>query len=110
MLAGSQGRVPEIAPVSHRIILNHTERMPRTLLYLGALAFPGSPGPHFLCLCGLGILMITPCGTLCSLACCLEAPTSCPPTPVEPIASLQRQGLAHPGPDTASKAWLTFPG
>lgn len=31
-----------------------------------------------------------------------------PSTPIEPINPRQRQGLIHPGPNTASKACLTF--
>lgn len=68
LLSGIQGRVPEIAPVFHRITLNHTGQMPRTLLHLGAMAFPGPPGFHFLCISRLGILTAMTFGTWCSLA------------------------------------------
>ena len=77
LLSGSQGRVSEIAPVFHRIILNHPEDA-QSPLYFGALTFPGPSGFNFLCISGLGILRVTPFWTLCSLACCFGVSTRCP--------------------------------
>lgn len=53
LLSRSQGRVPEIAPVFHRITLNHTANA-QSPLYFGALTFPGPSGIDFLCIPGLG--------------------------------------------------------
>lgn len=97
LLSGSQGRVPEIAPVFHRITLNHTADA-QSPLYFGALTFPGPSGINFLCIPGL----LWP-----AISGCLPV---VPSTPIEPIDPRQRQGLIHPGPNTASKACLTFLG
>lgn len=106
---GSQGRVPEIVPVFHRIILNHPADA-QSPLYFGALTFPGHSGFNFLCIAGLGILRVIPFRTLCSLACCFGVLPAVSSTPIEPIDPRQRQRLIHPGPNTASKACLTFLG
>lgn len=77
LLSGSQGRVPEISPVFHRITLNHTADA-QSPFYFGALTFPGPSGIYFLYIPGLGILRVMPFRTLCSLAYCFGVPTCCP--------------------------------
>lgn len=105
LLAGIEGRVPKTAPVFHRITLNHTGQMPRTLLHLGFMTLPRLPGFHFLCISGLGILIAMTLGTWYSLARCSEMPTAL----TEPIALLQKQGpTPTPSSNTTSKACLTF--
>lgn len=72
LLSGSQGRVPEIAPVFHRITLNLTADA-QSPFYLGALTFPGPSGINFLCIPGL----LWP-----AISGCLPV---VPSTPIEPI-------------------------